>query len=86
MCICIKDTIGSPGIQRSIGGDGADREHGHANDEVGHQEHGDTLVESRLSNHEPWLGNTQVVRKQTKHKVPGQRQNFGPASNVGAAK
>lgn len=47
-----EDTIGSPGIQGSIGGDGTDWQHSHADDEVGHKEHGNTLVESGLSHHE----------------------------------
>lgn len=46
-----EDTVGSAGVQRSVGGDGADRQHGHADDEVGHQEHGDALAESSLSHH-----------------------------------
>lgn len=46
-----EDTVGSTRIQRSVGGDGTDRQHGHADDEVGHQEHGNTLVQSSLAHH-----------------------------------
>lgn len=46
-----EDTIGPARVQRSVGGDGTDRQHGHADDEVGHQEHGDALVQSRMSHH-----------------------------------
>lgn len=50
-CVDEEDTVGSAGVQRPVGGDGADRQHGHADDEVGHQEHGDALAESGLSHH-----------------------------------
>lgn len=50
VCLCVKkDTIGSPGIQGSIGGDGTDGQHGHADDEVGYNEHGHTLVQPTLA-------------------------------------
>lgn len=53
-----KDTIGSPCIQSPVGWDSTDREHGHADDEVGNQEHGNRLIQSRLSHHEPWEDKT----------------------------
>ena len=68
--VCEEDTIGPPSIQGSIGGDGTDRQHGHADDEVGHQEHGDSLVQSGLAHHESWSDRTQA--RSDKHRAPGQ--------------
>lgn len=57
----VKDTVGSASIQRSIRGDGADRQDSHADDEVGHEEHGDALVESSLPHHKAWSGKNTVA-------------------------
>lgn len=57
----VKDTVGSSSIQRSVGGDGADRQHSHADDEVGHEEHGDALVESSLPHNKAWSGGKTTV-------------------------
>lgn len=46
-----KDTVGSTGIQRPVGGDGAHGQHRHADDEVGHHEHGQGLVQPSLPHH-----------------------------------
>lgn len=56
----MEDTVGSSGIQRSVGGDGTDGQHSHADDKVGHQEHGDALVESSVAHHEAWSGKSTV--------------------------
>lgn len=53
---CVKDTIGSSGFECSVGGDSADREHSHTDDEVGHQEHANALVESSMAHHKACWG------------------------------
>ena len=51
-CHVKEDTVGPPGVQRSVGGDGADRQHRHADDEIHQQEHEDGLVQSGVAHHE----------------------------------
>lgn len=45
----VKDTIGTSSLQGSISADGADWEHSHGDNEVGHQEHHNGLVEPSLT-------------------------------------
>lgn len=58
---CVKDTVRSASIQRSVGRNGADRQHSHADDEVGHKEHCDALVQSSLPHHKAWSGKNTVA-------------------------
>lgn len=78
--MCQEDTIGSAGIQGSIGGDGTDWQNGHGDDEVGHQKHGDGLVQSGLSNHEPWSGKTQTQWEND--WAAGRKQNLSLSCDV----
>lgn len=78
---CVTDTVGSSGIQRAVGGDGTDGQHSHADDEVGHQEHGDALVESSLPHHKAWSVEKHGVNVNiniSQHKVQGQGKDSGP--------
>lgn len=56
--VCEEDTIGPSSIQGSVGGDGAHRQHSHGDNDVGHHEHADGLVQSSLSHHETWRDKT----------------------------
>lgn len=82
----VKDTVGSSSIQRSVGGDGTDGQHSHADDEVGHQEHADALVESSVPHHKAWLGEKHSVSINmsiNQHILQSQGRNFGPDGHNG---
>lgn len=49
-----KDTVGPTGIQSPVSGDGTNWKDGQCDDEIGHQKHGDGVVQSSLTHNKPW--------------------------------
>lgn len=55
--LMLEDTVGSTAPHSSIGGNGTDREDSECQDEVGNQEHGQSLQQPSMAHHKPWNRN-----------------------------